>query len=66
MSLLPDPPRNPLFLSVADAAKLMGISPERLARALKASQIPSIVIGTRRLVARATIEKLAALDRESA
>lgn len=61
-----DPPRSPLFLSVPDAARLLGVSPERLARALKASQIPSIVIGSRRLIARAAIEKLAQLEKDSA
>ena len=60
-----DPPRTPLFLTVSAAARLLSVSPERLQRALKANQIPSIVVGSRRLVARRTIEKLAALDKES-
>jgi excisionase family DNA binding protein len=55
-----------LFLTVGEAAQLLSVSPERLQRALKANQIPSIVVGARRLVARKTIENLAGLVREDA
>lgn len=48
-----------LFLSIPSAAKLMGITPERLTKAIAAHQIPAIVIGCRKLVARAAIERLA-------
>jgi excisionase family DNA binding protein len=47
----------PLFLSVRTAANILGISPETLLRALKAGQLPSIQIGARRLIARATLER---------
>jgi hypothetical protein len=60
------PPRQPLFLSVIDASRMLGVSPERLQRALKAAQIPSITVGARRLVARATLEKLAAVGPKDA
>jgi|GEM_PF-3766988 len=63
----PDPSRPPLFLSVTAAAQLLGVSPERLARAIAAHQIPAITIGARRLVSRRVLEKLADLDdKESA
>lgn len=52
---------QPLFLSVPAAAKLMGITPERLREAIAAHQIPAIVIGCRKLIARAAIERLAEL-----
>jgi excisionase family DNA binding protein len=62
-----DSSRPPLFVSVRDAAAFLGVSPERLARALSKNQIPSILIGSRRLIARATLERLAQLDaKESA
>jgi excisionase family DNA binding protein len=54
----------PLFLSVRTAASVLGISPETLLRALKAGQLPSIQIGARRLIARATLEKAAAAVKE--
>jgi excisionase family DNA binding protein len=54
----------PLFLSVRTAAQVLGVSPERLLRALKADQIPSLVVGSRRLVARATLERAAAAAKE--
>jgi hypothetical protein len=57
---------RPLFLSVPDAAKLLGVSPERLQRAIRDHQVPAIVIRARKLVARATIEKLAQLARGAA
>ena len=58
---------RPLFLSVPDAARLLGVSPERLQRAIRDHQVPAIVIGARKLVARATIERLAQIDaKESA
>jgi excisionase family DNA binding protein len=50
-----------LFLSIPSAAKLMGITPERLTRAIAAHQIPAITIGSRRLIPRRTIERLAEL-----
>jgi hypothetical protein len=50
-----------LFLSIPAASKLMGISPERLTKAIAAHQIPAIVIGCRKLIARAAIERLAEL-----
>ena len=52
---------QPLFLSIPDAAKLMGITPERLARAIKAGQVRAITIGAQKLIARAAIERLAEL-----
>lgn len=62
-----DSPRQPLFVSVRDAAAFLGVSPERLARALSKNQLPSVVIGSRRLIARATLERLAQIDaKESA
>jgi excisionase family DNA binding protein len=54
----------PLFLSVRTASNILGCSPERLLRALKAGQLPSIEIGRRRLVARATLERAAAAIKE--
>jgi excisionase family DNA binding protein len=60
-------PRSPLFLSVPDAARLLGVSPERLQRAIRDHQVPAITIGARRLVSRRVLEKLADLDdKESA
>jgi excisionase family DNA binding protein len=56
----------PLFLSVRTAAQVLGVSPERLLRALKADQIPSLVVGSRRLIARATLERAAAAIKEGA
>lgn len=50
---------SPLFLSVPDAAKLLGVSAERLARAIKAGQVRAITLGCRKMVARAAIERLA-------
>lgn len=58
--------RLPLFLSVRTAANILGVSPERLLRALKADQIPSIQVGARRLIARATLERAAAAIKEGA
>ena len=55
----------PLFLSVRAAANVLGVSPERLLRALKASQLPSITVGSRRLIARATLEPAAALAKDA-
>lgn len=55
-----------LFLSIPTAAKLMGITPERLTKAIAAHQISAIVIGAQKVVARATIEKLAQLERGAA
>ena len=54
----------PLFLSVRAASNILGVSPERLLRALKADQIPSLVVGSRRLIARATLERAAAAVKE--
>ena len=56
---------QPLFLSVPDAARLMGITVERLAKAIKVGQIRAITIGAQKLIARATIERLAQLEKES-
>lgn len=56
----------PLFLSVRTAAQVLGVSPERLLRALKADQIPSLVVGSRRLIARAALERAAAAIKEGA
>jgi excisionase family DNA binding protein len=56
----------PLFLNVREAAEMLGVSTERLSRALKTAQIPSVQVGARRLIARATLEKLAALDPKDA
>jgi hypothetical protein len=64
--MTPQSRETPLFLSIPTAAKLMGITPERLTKAIAAHQIPAIVIGARKLVARATIEKLAQLERAAA
>jgi len=50
-----------LFLSIPAAARLMGITPERLARAIARHQIPAIVIGSHKVVARAAIMRLAEL-----
>ena len=47
----------PPFLTVRTAANILRVSPERLLRALKAGQLPSIQIGARRLIARATLER---------
>jgi excisionase family DNA binding protein len=58
--------RLPLFLSVRTAANILGVSPERLLRALKADQIPSLMVGSRRLIARAALEKAAAAVKDEA
>jgi excisionase family DNA binding protein len=58
--------RLPLFLSVRTAANILGCSPERLLRALKAGQLPSIEIGRRRLIARATLERATAAIKDQA
>ncbi len=50
-----------LFLSIPSAAKLIGITPERLTRAIAAHQIPAITIGSHRLIPRRAIERLAEL-----
>jgi excisionase family DNA binding protein len=47
----------PPSLTVRTAANILRVSPERLLRALKAGQLPSIQIGARRLTARATPER---------
>ena len=54
----------PPFLTVRTAASILRVSPERLLRALKAGQLPSITIGARRLIARATLERAAAAVKE--
>jgi hypothetical protein len=58
--------RNPtLFVSIPVAARLMGITPERLTWAISA-QIPAITIGSRRLIPRRAIERLAELVKADA
>lgn len=53
--------KDPLFLSIPNAARLMGVTPERLTKAIAAHQIPAITIGARKVIARAAIERLAEL-----
>lgn len=53
--------KGPLFLSIPVAAKMIGCTPERLTKAIAAHQIPAIVLGSRKVVARAAIERLAEL-----
>jgi hypothetical protein len=48
-----------LFLSIPDAARMIGCTPERLREAIAAHQIPAIVLGSRKVIARAAIERLA-------
>lgn len=57
------PEMRSLFLSIPAAAKLMGITPERLTRAIARHQIPAIVIGSHKVIARAAIERLAQLEK---
>jgi hypothetical protein len=50
-----------LFLSIPKAAEMIGCTPERLTRAIARHQIPAIVLGSRKVIARAAIERLAEL-----
>ena len=50
-----------LFLSIPDAARLIGCTPERLREAIAQHQIPAINLGARKVIARAAIERLAQL-----
>lgn len=49
----------PLFLSIPDAAQILGIDPRRLRDAIEADQIPSLRLGKQFLVSRRVIERLA-------
>lgn len=53
--------KGPLFLSIPKAAEMIGCTPERLTRAIARHQIPAIVLGSRKVIARAAIERLAEL-----
>ena len=50
-----------LFLSIPSAAKMIGCTPERLREAISLHQIPAINLGSRKVIARAAIERLAEL-----
>lgn len=50
---------EPLFYSVADAAKILGISKTLLYDQINAGKFPSMCIGRRRLVSRLHLESLA-------
>jgi excisionase family DNA binding protein len=54
-----------LFLSIPVAAKQMGVGVERLKRAVRAGQVPSVEIGSRKLISRRAIERLAQLMEEN-
>jgi excisionase family DNA binding protein len=47
---------GPLLLSVADAAHMIGVSRSKLYELLASNEIPSVRIGSRRLVAVATLQ----------
>ncbi len=51
-----------LFLTIPQAAALLGCWPERLRRAVDAGQVPTIVLSKQRLVPRRAIERLALID----
>ncbi len=51
-----------LFLSLPHAAREMGIGVERLKRAVRDGQVPAIEIGSRKLIHRRAIERLAQLE----
>ncbi len=51
-----------LFLSIPAAARELGVSIRRLTLAIDLRQVPAIVLGRRKVVPRAAIEKLARLD----
>lgn len=53
--------KGPLFLSIPTAAKLIGCTPERLTRAIAAHQVPAIMLGSRKVIARAALLRLAEL-----
>ena len=51
-----------LLISVPTAARMLGVWPERLRRAIDAGQVPSVVVGKRQMVPRRAVEKLALVD----
>jgi excisionase family DNA binding protein len=59
-------PPNSLFISSREAADLLGISLPTLNRHLKSGEVPSTLLGGRRLVPRLFIEGLVAKTIESA
>ena len=57
MSISLDPP---LFLTIPDAAKRIGVDPRRLKAAIDTNQIPSLKVGKQLLISRLVLERLAA------
>jgi excisionase family DNA binding protein len=48
------------LLTIPAAARLLGISDDLLYRAVKSGQIPTVQVGTRRFVARTTVDLMLA------
>ena len=57
-----EPRETPLFFSIPQAARELGIGIERLKKAVALHQVRSITLGSRVLIPRAAILKLAAGD----
>ncbi len=51
-----------LFLTIPRAAEVLGVSAQRLRRAVELGQIPVVRIGKQSLIPRATIARLAQED----
>lgn len=50
---------EPIFLSVLEAARLLGIGRSTVYEFLRTGRLPSLTIGRRRLIARTAVEELA-------
>lgn len=58
--LLQDRPMPPLLLSVAQAAKVLGLSERQVARMVRSGELASVKVGSRVLLRRADLEAYAA------
>lgn len=60
------PEQAALFVTIPTAAKQLGVGVARLARAIRAGQVPSVTIGAQKMVPRAALQRLAQVEKVSA